>query len=135
MASNKKEQEYIDSLKKQEESTVEDNLITDKLGRDDRELIIVYNEAEGVFYADTSIPKFWRRLEKKNWECINTQYYADGTVCSKSFRGSKKGITIGDPFKKRELTDEQREKIRQRFSKSSTENDIDEEEVLEDDFE
>lgn len=130
MAVSKKEQDYLNSIKeKTEEST---NIISDKLSRDDRELVIVYNEAEGVFYADTSIPKFWRRLEKKNWECIHTQYYSDGTICSKSFKGSKKGITITDPFKKRELSDEQLQKIRDRFSKTTNNEDI---EDIEDEIE
>lgn len=130
MAVSKKEQDYLNSIKEtNEEST---NVISDKLSRDDRELVIVYNEAEGVFYADTSIPKFWRRLEKKNWECIRTQYYSDGTICSKSFRGSKKGITITDPFKKRELSEEQLQKIRDRFSKTTSNEDI---EDIEDEIE
>lgn len=130
MAVSKKEQDYLNSIKeKTEEST---NIISDKLSRDDRELVIVYNEAEGVFYADTSIPKFWRRLEKKNWECVHTQYYSDGTICSKSFRGSKKGITITDPFKKRELSEEQLQKIRDRFSKTTNNEDI---EDIEDEIE
>lgn len=130
MAVSKKEQEYLNSIKEtNDEST---NVISDKLSRDDRELVIVYNEAEGVFYADTSIPKFWRRLEKKNWECIHTQYYSDGTICSKSFRGSKKGITITDPFKKRELSEEQLQKIRDRFSKTTNNEDI---EDIEDEIE
>ena len=130
MAVSKKEQDYLNSIKEaNDEST---NIISDKLSRDDRELVIVYNEAEGVFYADTSIPKFWRRLEKKNWECIHTQYYSDGTICSKSFRGSKKGITITDPFKKRELSEEQLQKIRDRFSKTTNNEDI---EDIEDEIE
>lgn len=130
MAVSKKEQDYLNSIKEaNDEST---NVISDKLSRDDRELVIVYNEAEGVFYADTSIPKFWRRLEKKNWECVHTQYYSDGTICSKSFRGSKKGITITDPFKKRELSEEQLQKIRDRFSKTNNDEDT---EDIEDEIE
>lgn len=113
---NESEKKYIESIKNQNDDIPE--TVSDKLGRDDRECILVYNEAEGVWYADSSIPKFWRRLEKKNWTCIKTIYYSDGTVCSKQFKGSKKGITITDPFKKRELTDEQKQAIRDRFSKN-----------------
>ena len=131
MAISQKEQDYLNSIKNNEkQDTNEQQVITEKLSRSDRELVIVYNEEEGVFYADTSIPKFWRRLEKKNWICINTQYYSDGTVCCKTFKGSKKGITITDPFKKRELTDEQKQAIRDRFSKTN-----DDEEDIEDEIE
>lgn len=120
------EKDYIESMKTNE-PTCDSDTVTDKLSRDEREIVLVYNEGERVWYADTSIPKFWRRLEKKGWECINTQYYSDGTVCCKSFKGapgSSKGVTITDPFKKRELTDEQRQKIRERFAKKDTNNEV-----------
>ena len=92
-------------------------VVSEKLSRNEREVSFIFNEGEGVWYADTSIPKWWRRLESKNWICINTQYYSDGTVCSKMFKGSKKGVTITDPFKVREVSDEQREAARERFMK------------------
>lgn len=126
MAMTQAEKDYIESMKTNE-PTCDSDTITDKLSRDEREIVLVYNEGERVWYADTSIPKFWRRLEKKGWECINTQYYSDGTVCCKSFKGasgSSKGVTITDPFKKRELTDEQRQKIRERFAKKDTNNEV-----------
>lgn len=126
MAMTQAEKDYIESMKTNE-PTCDSDTITDKLSRDEREIVLVYNEGERAWYADTSIPKFWRRLEKKGWECINTQYYSDGTVCCKSFKGapgSSKGVTITDPFKKRELTDEQRQKIRERFAKKDTNNEV-----------
>ena len=112
------ERNYVETLKNSNNNDMISESVSDKLSRDDRECIFIYNEAEGIWYADTSIPKYWRKLEQKNWECVKTVYYSDGTVCSKSFKGSKKGITIGDPFKKRELTDEQRQAIRDRFKKN-----------------
>lgn len=121
MAVTQKEKDYIDSLKNSENKE-ETNTVTDKLIRSEREINIIYNEEDGYWIADTSIPKFWRRLEKKNWKCILINYYPDGTVCSKTFiSNSPKGITITDPTKKRELTDEQRQAIRDRFTKSSEE--------------
>lgn len=117
MAVSEKEKQYLESIKNQESTTEETTgIVNERLGKSDRECILVFNEEEGVWYADSSIPKFWRRLEAKNWECINTQYYKDGTVCSKTFRGSKKGVTITDPFRKREMSDEQREAARRRMS-------------------
>lgn len=100
-----------------------------KLGKEERECLLIFDDLEGVWYAETSIPKFWRRLEKKNWELIGTQFYPDGTICSKSFRGSKKGVTITDPFKSRSMTDEQKEAARQRFKDYHNSKDgVDEEE-------
>lgn len=131
MAMTQAEKDYIESVKT-EQGTCDGDVVTDKLSREEREIVLVYNEGERVWYADTSIPKFWRKLEKKGWECIRTQYYADGTVCCKSFRGalgSSRGVTITDPFKKREFTEEQRQKVRERFAKKNTD---DVEDILED---
>ena len=117
---NQKEKDYLESVKN---STPFEN-VSGKLSRDERECVLLYNEEEGLWYAESSIPKFWRRLEKKNWICTKTIYYDDGTVCSKQFKGSKKGVTIGDPFKKRELTDEQRQAIKDRFSKPANDGEV-----------
>lgn len=91
--------------------------VSTKLSKDEREIVLVFNEGEGVWQAETSIPKFWRRLENKNWKCVKTTYYSDGSICSKCFVGSTKGVSIVDPFKKREVSDEQREAARERFLK------------------
>lgn len=109
-----KEKDYVENIRNTAESESEE-VVLEKLTKDEREIVLLYNEAEGVWYADTSIPKYWRKLEKKNWICIKTQYYKDGTICSKTFKGSKKGVSIIDPFKKREMSDEQKEAVRQRF--------------------
>ena len=120
---NQKEKDYLESIKENEElENSEDSKVSTKLSRDERECVLLYNEEEGVWYAESSIPKFWRRLEKKNWVCTKTIYYSDGTICSKWFKGSKKGVTITDPFKTRDLSDEQRQAIRDRFSKTNNEN-------------
>ena len=115
---NEAERNYVDSLRNSDSTNEPDaSGVTDKLSRDERECILVYNDAERVWYADSSIPKFWRRLEKKGWTLVSTQYYSDGTVCSKSFKGSSKGVSITDPFKKREMSEEQKQRIRERFAK------------------
>ena len=115
---NEAERKYVEAMKSSEASNEPDgNGVSEKLSRDERECILVYNDAERVWYAESSIPKFWRRLEKKGWTLVSTQYYSDGTVCSKSFKGSSKGVNITDPFKKREMSEEQRQKIRERFAK------------------
>lgn len=87
-----------------------------KLTKEEREFYLNYNELDGVWVAETSIPKFWRRLEKKNWTCTGVQYYPDGQVCSKTFTsGNNKGISITDPTKVRVMSEENIEKSRQRF--------------------
>ena len=99
-----------------------------KLTREEREFYLNYNEAIDCWYAESSIPKYWRKLEKQGWICTNITYYADGTVCSKQFKsGSRKGVTITNPFKTRVVTDEQREQARNRFKQlhKQTADDID----------
>ena len=128
---NEAERQYVESMKNSDPRNPDG--VTEKLSRGERECILLYNDEERVWYADSSIPKFWRRLEKKGWTLVSTQYYADGTVCSKSFKGSAKGVSITDPFKKREMTEEQKQKIRERFAKTGKPEEIDEEDFEDDD--
>ena len=111
-----KEAEYLESLKN-DTNTPSNEGVLEKLSKEEREIVLIFNEAEGVWQAETSIPKFWRKLENKNWTCTSTQYYKDGTVCSKTFVGSKKGVSITDPFRVREVSEENRQKARERFLK------------------
>lgn len=114
-----KEQTYLESIKNSEGTTFEG--VSEKLSKEEREIVLIYNEAEGCWIAETSIPKYWRKLENKNWICTSTQYYKDGTICSKTFKGSKKGVSITDPFKVREVSEENRQKARERFLKIKSE--------------
>lgn len=102
-------------MNKKESTAITLENVTTKLLKSEREVVIIFNEEIGVWEVETSIPKYWRKFENKNWKCTRTIYYDDGTVCSKCFIGSNKGISITDPFKKREITEEQREVVRQRF--------------------
>lgn len=100
-------------------TSIDDDFIftsNNKLTSDEREIVINYSEYDKIWYAETSIPKFWRKLEKQGWICTNTQYYTDGTICSKSFTsGNNKGITITNPNKTRQVSDEVREQMAERF--------------------
>lgn len=93
---------------------------TSKLTVFEREFYLNYSEYDKCWYAESSIPKFWRKLEKKNWECTGVQYYPDGTVCSKTFRSNcPKGVSIVDPTVKRTkvYTDEEKLAMRERMQK------------------
>ena len=88
-----------------------------RLSKEEREFFLNYNEADEVWVAESSIPKFWRKLEKKNWTCTGTTYYPDGQICSKTFTsGNKKGVSITDPTAVRHVSEENKEKARQRFA-------------------
>ena len=115
MADNEKVKDYIESLSN--ENTTASN---SKLTVYEREFYLNYNEFEKCWYAESSIPKFWRRLEKKNWECTDIRYYPDGTVCSKAFKSnSSKGISITDPtvVRTKVYTEEEKEVMRERMQK------------------
>lgn len=109
---NNKINDYVNSL--QEDA---DFVSANKLTQFEREFYLNYSEYDKCWYAESTIPKYWRLLEKRNWECTGVQYYRDGTVCSKTFKSnSTKGVTITDPTRKgRELTDEQRQAARERL--------------------
>lgn len=113
MANSEQTKNYINSLNMEETFAS-----TSKLTQAEREFYLIYNELDRVWIAESSIPKFWRKLEKKNWTCTGTQYYADGTICSKTFTSnSPKGINITDPTKKREMTEEQKLAMKERMAK------------------
>ena len=121
MANNYYDDEYeYESVEEVvEELTENDRLFASnsKLTQEEREIVLNYNELDRVWVAETSIPKFWRKLEKQGWICTGTTYYPDGTVCAKSFTSTNsKGVSLTNPFKTRVMTDEQREAARQRLS-------------------
>lgn len=113
MANNEKQKEYIESLNSDIQTAT--NV---KLTQAEREFFLNYNELDKVWVAESSIPKFWRKLEKKNWTCVKVQYYPDGTVCSKTFTSNcAKGISITDPTIKRKMSDAQRQASKERLLK------------------
>lgn len=106
---------------------------TSKLSRDEREFHLWYLESEGVWEAESSIPKFWRKLEKKGWTCTGVQYYHDGTVCAKTFTsGSSKGVSITDPTKTRTMSEEQKLAAAERFRAMHRNNSVDNDEDTDD---
>lgn len=130
----------------EDEDVLEDVLNTDseststsgvnsKLSRDEREFHLWYLESEGVWEAESSIPKFWRKLEKKGWTCTGTQYYHDGTVCAKTFTsGNTKGVSITDPTRTRTMSEEQKLAASERFRAMHRNNAMNNEEDDEEDI-
>ena len=90
--------------------------MTSKLTREERETYINYCEADGFYEIETSIQSHIRKFDRLNYECTDTQFYEDNSVCSKRYRVPKFAISFKKPVKvTRELTDEQRAAIRDRF--------------------
>ena len=91
-----------------------------KLCREERETHYIYNEADGVWFADSSIPRDIHKLEQKHWIETNAQYYKDGTVMSKQFKAPRNCLSPRDynPDKpKREMSETQRQAAKERIQK------------------
>lgn len=90
----------------------------EKLHRDERETVIIFNEAEGEYIIESSIAAHIRKFDKLGYEVVKKQKYSDGTIMSKEYKVPKFAITFRKPEKmKRNLTDEQRAVISERVKK------------------
>ena len=67
-----------------------------KLSKEERETIYVFNEADGEWLAESTIPRDIHKLEQKHWTEISVQYYRDGTVMSKQFKAPRNCLSPRD---------------------------------------
>ena len=74
--------------------------ITSRLTSEERETVIVYNNADRKWYVDTTVPKHVNRFKKQGWTQTSEYVYDDGTVCGGAFEGSERAITIRNAEKK-----------------------------------
>jgi hypothetical protein len=92
-----------------------------KLCKEERETLYRFNEAEGYWLADSTLPRDIHKLEKQHWIEINVQYYKDGTVMSKQFKAPRNCLSPRDynPNKpKREMSAEHKAKVMEALAKS-----------------
>ena len=98
---------------------VETNRNCAKLLPEEREIILIMDDRDRKWKASCSSPTYMRKFEKQGWKCTGTEYYRDGTVCTKFYEAPWKSISIGRFERpKRNMTDEQKEKMRQAREKS-----------------
>ena len=81
--------------------------VTNKLTNEERETVIVYDNIDRKWRADTTLLKHVNKLKKQGWVQIAEYVYEDGTICGGVFEGSEKAITIRDPNKKRVMSEKQ----------------------------
>lgn len=81
--------------------------ILGKLSNEERETVIVYDNVDKKWRADTTIAKHANKFKKQSWTQIAEYVYEDGVVCGGAFEGSERAITIRNPNKRREMSDEQ----------------------------
>lgn len=81
--------------------------IATRLSTEERETVIVYDNIEKKWYADTTLTKHVNKFKKQGWIQTAEYVYEDGLVCGGMFEGSAKAVTIRNPNKKRVMTEEQ----------------------------
>lgn len=82
-----------------------------KLTNEERETVLVYNNADKKWYVDTVIAKHLNRFKKKGWTQTAEYVYEDGTVFGGAFEASERGINIKDPNKKRVMSELQMQNL------------------------
>lgn len=82
--------------------------------KEEREVILNISDADDEWTAYVSSPKMMKKFEKANWECIRVDRDSQGLIAAKTFKASFNQIAIKDKRKKRELSPEELEILRQR---------------------
>lgn len=90
--------------------------MSEKLHKYERETLLLFNEADNAWTIDSAVMKHIHKFDKLGYECIDEQRYTDGSLRSKQYKVPVCAISFRSPIK-RELTDEQREKLRERMAK------------------
>ena len=90
---------------------------TYKLRTDEQETILIFNRADNVWEASTSISAHMAKLERAGWEIVGDSGY------EKAYRAPKNAVTFRNPNKgKRSYTEEQKaamaERLRETRSKT-----------------
>jgi hypothetical protein len=82
-----------------------------KLSNEERETVIVYDNIDKKWCADTTLTKHANKFKKQGWTQTTEYVYEDGTVCGGVFEASDKAITIRDPNKKRVMSEKQMQNL------------------------
>ena len=90
-----------------------------KLLPEEREIILIMDDKDRKWKASCSSLTYMRKFEKQGWKCTKTEYYKDGTVCTKFYEAPCKSISIGKYERpKRKMSEEQIEKMKKARAKS-----------------
>ena len=77
-----------------------------RLTNEERETVLVYDNIDKKWYADTTITKHANKFKKQGWEQTEEFIYEDGTPCGGAFIGPARAITIRSAEKK-QMSDSQ----------------------------
>jgi hypothetical protein len=94
-----------------------DNKTCYKLTPEEREVVLVMDDKDRTWHASCSSPTYMRKFERQGWKYTRTEYYKDGTVCTKFYEAPCKSISIGKyerpKRQSRVLSEEQKEKMQE----------------------
>jgi hypothetical protein len=99
--------------------------ISTKLSTEERETVIVYDNINKKWYADTTLSKHINKFKKQGWTQTAEYVYDDGSLCGGAFEGAEKAITIRNPNKKRVMSELQMGNLHKRDTEEDDENDED----------
>lgn len=85
--------------------------------KDERETILVYNEADGFWTIYSAVQSHIRKFDKLNYEVTHVDSYEDDTVAAKFYKVPKNAISFRDTSKKRNYTEAQRAAMSERARK------------------
>ena len=87
------------------------------LTAEERETLLRFDYLDQCWYVETSVPTHITKFKKQGWEIVSQTLSKDGSVQAVEFKcDNPSSISIGNAEKrKRELTEEQRENLRQRM--------------------
>ena len=88
---------------------------TYKITLEEQETYIRRDPIDKEWIADTTIPADARKFKKQGWETVEETFYADGSFRSGIYKARLGAIKIG-PAQKRELSDEEKESLRERMA-------------------
>ena len=90
-----------------------------RLTKEERETACVYNEADGYWTIYSAVQSHIRKFDKLNYPITDIDYYPDGEVAGKFYQVPKNAISFKSP-KKREYSEEQKQKMIQRLKQNKT---------------
>lgn len=90
------------------------------ISQEERETLLRYDYLDKCWYVETSVPTHITKFKKQGWEIVSQTVNENGNVQVVEFKcDNPSSITIGQAEKKkRELTEEQRQKLTERLQKA-----------------
>ena len=90
------------------------------LTAEERETLLRFDYLDQCWYVETSVPTHITKFKKQGWEIVSQTLSKDGSIQAVEFKcDNPSSISIGNAErKKKELTEEQRQKLTERLQKA-----------------